>query len=118
MIYNREDEHERIKKFFIPRIQSGKSGLMYLCGHPGTGKTSSLNYILRELREEGMNFQPLMFNAMTYPDVRSFGITLHKNLHQLCFGVEPVRRLDRDDINDEERACAIEKLIDRANSAV
>jgi Cdc6-like AAA superfamily ATPase len=24
----------------------GKAALMYLCGHPGTGKTSTLNYVL------------------------------------------------------------------------
>jgi len=48
-IYNREDEHKRIEKFLDERISTGRSGLMYLCGHPGTGKTSSLNYVLGEL---------------------------------------------------------------------
>ncbi len=48
-IYNREDEHNRIQKFLEERISTGRSGLMYLCGHPGTGKTSSLNFVLGEL---------------------------------------------------------------------
>jgi len=30
-------------------MSTGRSGLMYLCGHPGSGKTSSLNFVLGEL---------------------------------------------------------------------
>ena len=45
-IYERDDEHNQIREFLKNGIKTGKSGLMYLCGHPGTGKTSSLNLVL------------------------------------------------------------------------
>jgi Cdc6-like AAA superfamily ATPase len=54
---------------------------MYLCGHPGTGKTSTLNQILQTLRNESLlgesdEFQLYMYNAMTFTDVRSFALSL------------------------------------------
>lgn len=45
-IYNREREHAQIETFLAGNISQEKSGLMYLCGHPGTGKTSSLNFVM------------------------------------------------------------------------
>lgn len=46
---------------------------MYLCGHPGTGKTSSLNLVLEKLKgKKNYNFRVFMYNAMTYTNVRSF----------------------------------------------
>ena len=62
-------------------LRKSKSGLMYLCGHPGTGKTSSLNQILSKLRkaaEKGKEkeFQLYMYNAMAFNDVRAFSLSL------------------------------------------
>ena len=68
---------------------------MYLCGHPGTGKTSSLNYVMKLMQEEGASFHPLLFNAMTYTDVRTFGIKLHSSLHEDFFGEQPKKRYER-----------------------
>jgi len=45
-IYTRDKEQGSIEKFIKENIAAEKSGLMYLCGHPGTGKTSSLNIVL------------------------------------------------------------------------
>lgn len=55
-IYNREKEHSEIKTFIENNIKKNKSGLLYLCGHPGTGKTSSLNFVLSEMKKEGQKF--------------------------------------------------------------
>lgn len=52
-IYNREMEHNKIRKFLENNIRKQESGLMYLCGHPGTGKTSSLNAVLADMRKKG-----------------------------------------------------------------
>jgi broad-specificity NMP kinase len=52
---------------------------MYLCGMPGTGKTSALNSVLATLHKD-RPFELLMYNAMTYSDVKNFGITLYKDL--------------------------------------
>ena len=51
-IISRIKEQKAITQFIndnMPNKAQGKAGkaaLMYLCGHPGTGKTSTLNYVL------------------------------------------------------------------------
>jgi len=111
-IYNREDEHEQIKKFLVTNMEKGKSGLMYLCGHPGTGKTSSLNYVLSELKQQGNYlFRPVLFNAMTFTDVMSFMIVLYERLHETFFGEETSRKISRHDHDAESLALLIEKLL-------
>jgi Cdc6-like AAA superfamily ATPase len=52
---------------------------MYLCGMPGTGKTSALNDVLAKLHSD-RPFELFMYNAMTYSDVKNFGITLFHDL--------------------------------------
>ena len=42
-IFNREKEQKVIRSFIQENMQQKRSALMYLCGHPGTGKTSTLN---------------------------------------------------------------------------
>ena len=55
-----------------------------------------------------------MFNAMTYPDVRCFGIVLHRKLHELLKGEPPkTDRLNK--IDDEDLSYLIEELIDKIN---
>jgi predicted NACHT family NTPase len=69
---------------------------MYLCGHPGTGKTSSLNSFLANMRKNSeLKFEPLLYNAMTYSDVKSFSLVLHEELHEKFFGVPPKRLIQR-----------------------
>lgn len=85
---------------------------MYLCGHPGTGKTSSLNYVLRLMQEQGqLDFKPVLFNAMTYPDVRCFSIKLYEKLHEAYFGELPKRLYERGEVDDEDMAAIVEKLL-------
>lgn len=48
-IYERDKEHTKIHDFLANNIEKQRSGLLYLCGHPGTGKTSSLNFVLSEM---------------------------------------------------------------------
>jgi Cdc6-like AAA superfamily ATPase len=111
-IYNREDEHKVIKDFLKTNITKKKSGLMYLCGHPGTGKTSSLNFVMQEImRGDQLKFRPLLFNAMTYPDVKSFCIVLYERLFEEFYGKPCVRKLNRNHLDDEELASLIERLL-------
>ena len=42
-IFNRDREQKQIEAFLHGNYNKKNSGLMYLCGHPGTGKTSLLN---------------------------------------------------------------------------
>jgi len=75
---------------------------MYLCGHPGTGKTSSLNLVLEKMRaEKDQDFYLFMFNAMTYQDVKTFLIILQQDLTKAITGKES-KRLNRQDYSDEE----------------
>lgn len=80
-IYARDKEKEFIKKFLKANIENNKSGLLYLCGNPGTGKTSTLNTVLSELKQNIHTnvlhqFEVFMFNAMTFTDVKSFGLSI------------------------------------------
>ena len=75
---------------------------MYLCGHPGTGKTSLLNQVIARLSrdEEIAEFELYLYNAMTYSDVKSFGITLHADVMERVTKSEP-KRLLRQQVDDE-----------------
>lgn len=59
-------------------MQKNKSALIYLCGHPGTGKTSTLNYVLSSFVSGDIKANLLnqlhvsMYNAMSFKDVKSF----------------------------------------------
>jgi len=48
-IFKREKEHQEIKEFLEGNREQKKSSMLYICGHPGTGKTSSLFQVLREM---------------------------------------------------------------------
>ncbi len=70
-IFNREVEEKQITDFLASNLNSSKSGLMYLCGHPGTGKTSLLNQVLSFMEHKKKEvFELFTYNAMTYSDVR------------------------------------------------
>jgi Cdc6-like AAA superfamily ATPase len=64
----------------------GKSALMYLCGHPGTGKTSTLNFVLSGFVSGNIKSNLLnrltvqMYNAMSFSDVKSFSFQLLDDL--------------------------------------
>ena len=67
-------------------MSKGKSALIYLCGHPGTGKTSTLNYVLSDFVSGNIKAHLLkklevsMYNAMSFKDVKSFCIHLLEDL--------------------------------------
>ena len=91
---------------------------MYLCGHPGTGKTSSLNLVLEKIKklDSGEDaFHLFMFNAMTYQDVKSFMITLQQDLVQKLTGKES-KRLNRQEYSDEEITKMIVKNLAKLSS--
>lgn len=50
-IISREKEMEFISNFITKNMIEEKSRLLYLCGHPGTGKTSTLNLVLSQIKK-------------------------------------------------------------------
>ena len=114
-VYTREKEHRIIGKFLSNNLRKGQSGLMYLCGHPGTGKTSSLNQVLQSLRKASHNgkvdeFQLYMYNAMTFTDVRNFALSLLQDVTEKKTGLE-VDRLNRQSVDDEELSLLVAKAL-------
>ena len=51
-IYNRNYEKSQINTYIEGNIKDKKSGLMYVCGHPGTGKSSIMRVITQEYRDK------------------------------------------------------------------
>ena len=69
--------------FLYKNIYKKKSGLLYLCGSPGTGKSSSLNQALNHFTSKpktGQGIELFTFNAMTFTSFRQFLINLLQDL--------------------------------------
>ena len=101
----------------MKNITKKRSGLMYLCGHPGTGKTSSLNLILSQLRKHADkgdvgDFHILMFNAMTFTDAKSFSLSLLQSIQEKMTEKKSVQRLSRNEYDDSEIVSRVRELGD------
>lgn len=85
---------------------------MYLCGHPGTGKTSSLNFVLSNLRRNVnlKRHELFMYNAMTYPDVKSFAMLLLEDLTKKLTDKKP-KKINRNTYDDEDLATEIARVL-------
>lgn len=46
LIIGREVEEQAIKSFIDENIKADSSGLLYVCGHPGQGKTAVINQVM------------------------------------------------------------------------
>ena len=78
-IFVRDQEQKAIQNFILENQKQKKAALMYLCGHPGTGKTSTLNLVLSKLKKEIVTdllkpVEVFMYNAMTFYDVKAFAL--------------------------------------------
>ena len=97
---------------------------MYLCGHPGTGKTSTLNYVLSGFISGDIKAKLLsklevhMYNAMSCQDVKSFGLQLLEDLSQKYagktfseFDKAYKNGLKKRDLDDDELANLVAKTL-------
>ena len=62
------------------------------------------------LDEQKFNFHPFLFNAMTYPDVRSFAIKLREKLSEVYLDKIPPP-VPYEKYDDEDLAVIIERLL-------
>ena len=85
-IFTRDQEKKFIEDFVKRSILGRKSSLMYLCGHPGTGKTSTLHKVLSTVKaNEGKqpiyeDLEIFLYNAMSFKDVKRFCIRLYADV--------------------------------------
>lgn len=98
-----------IKRFISDNMAQKKAGLLYLCGHPGTGKTSTLNLILSEMKHNGHSIgantmEISLYNAMTFSDVKSFGLQLIEDFSLQLTGESSQLKLSKTKCDDEEIA--------------
>ena len=86
-IYNRQYEKSQIKEYIEENIEGKKSGLMYVCGHPGTGKSSIIRIILKEFEERmakdsefDKNFKIFNYNGMIFKKLYDFSTELIRDI--------------------------------------
>lgn len=102
---------------------------MYICGHPGTGKTSTLNYVLSGFVSGDIKAQLLsklevhLYNAMTYSDVKSFCFQLLEDLAKKYAGKTYAEfdssqkgGLKKRDLDDDETANLVAKTLSAFSS--
>lgn len=92
-IYCREYEKTQIKEYIQNNYKESKSGCMYVCGHPGTGKSSIIRVILKELdkqMEEDSEFRNSFtifnYNGMIFKKLYDFSTELIKDIRSKLFG--------------------------------
>jgi Cdc6-like AAA superfamily ATPase len=116
-IFTRDKEKKVITNFINDNLSKQRSALMYLCGHPGTGKTSTLNYVLTNfvggnIKANLLNqLQVIMYNAMTFSDVKSFCIQLLEEQSAKLTG-SPIASgsIKKRDHDDESIALMVAKM--------
>lgn len=79
IVFGRDRECERVVSFLDKNIETADSGLIYLCGHPGTGKTSMLNQLLQTY-EGDQKIMICKYNANSY---REFPVLLKDLVNQV-----------------------------------
>jgi Cdc6-like AAA superfamily ATPase len=89
-------------------ILGRKSSLMYLCGHPGTGKTSTLHKVLSIVNTNERcepifeNLEIFLYNAMSFKDVKRYCQKLLADLTERLTGSELNDDIIRDKSVDED----------------
>ena len=91
LIVGRNEEEKAIRGFIGANIKEDKSGLLYVCGHPGQGKTAVVNQVLFDYYGDMDSSQGgiddrvyiLKYNAMRYERPVQFAESLNMDLDQL-----------------------------------
>lgn len=126
-IISRIKEQKAIRQFISDNMPNkalgkpGKAALMYLCGHPGTGKTSTLNFVLSSFVSGDINANLLnklcvhMYNAMTFSDFKSFCFQLLDDLSLKHSGQNYAQAyskgLKKKEVDDDEVANMVSKML-------
>jgi len=91
LIVGRVQEERAIKTYIERNIKNDESGLLYVCGHPGQGKTAVLNQVLFDYFGDldssvggiSEDLYILKYNGMRYSNALQFAQTLSQDLARL-----------------------------------
>ncbi|CAJ0942201.1 unnamed protein product, partial [Mesorhabditis belari] len=80
----RGEQINKIEKFLRSVISpNGESSAMYISGVPGTGKTATVQTVVRRLEDEvGPTFKAIYINAMELIDPKEFFVRVYKEITQ------------------------------------
>ena len=92
-IIGREVEQREMAGFVYENFKMKQSGLLYLCGHPGTGKTTVLNHTIETCYEKRMPVKVFEFNAMSFEDFPQFLEKLDQELVKLIESYQNKRQV-------------------------
>jgi len=101
-IYKRDQEKAEIEDFFTKNCEKGTSGLIYVCGHPGTGKTSIINKIMRGLAKDDQ-YEIFNYNGMAFQNLFEFSKTFIADLIVRKSGEVPKRKYEAIKKNVEKK---------------
>lgn len=108
-----------ITAFINDNMSKGKAALMYLCGHPGTGKTSTLNYVLSSFVSGDIKanllskLEVLMYNAMTFKDVKAFCFQVLDDLAEKESRDHKRGTFKKGEFDDDEVALMVAKALSK-----
>ncbi|CAI2364932.1 unnamed protein product [Moneuplotes crassus] len=113
-IYRRAFERDKIIDYIHENIEESKSGLMYISGHPGTGKSSILRVVLKMLDMEMDKDQDLKetlhifnYNGMIFKNLYDFSVQFIKDFRK--------EFLNKDSKNIESQLKMTDDVIDLGN---
>ena len=101
IVFGRDRENEQVLSFLDKSIETAESGLIYLCGHPGTGKTSMLNQLLQTY-EGDPKIMILKYNANSYREFPLLLKDLVNQVNQKCENSNLKRK--RNNSTDSQRS--------------
>ena len=71
LIVGREKEERKMREYLQTYIDKSKSSILYICGHPGQGKTAVLDQVLSDYFERD-DLVIFKYNAMSYSSLSIF----------------------------------------------
>jgi len=75
-LIGREKEAKTVHDFISENVQARRTGFLYLCGHPGTGKTTLAREVVQDAVGDEAGVLVLNFNAMAYESAELFYASL------------------------------------------
>lgn len=76
----REEQFADIYYFLDSKLEEGTGGCMYISGVPGTGKTATVNDVLKSIADQGYKYQTIEVNGMKISEPKHIYSLIYKHL--------------------------------------